>query len=236
LKTLIKFSFSRFAESYDKEADLQKKAAEILINYAGNIEGNILDIGCGTGFISRISEWKGITGIDISYEMARYYKKFNERALTADMENMPLKDNSFDVVVSNFSIHWTDIENTILETRRVLKPKGSFIFNIPVNGSLKFVEKILGMTQFDFPSISKILELLNKYKFEVSDYKILNMEKEFDDGYHLLMHLHKTGVAINTGKKSLKEKRQIVRKFKEHKEPSVLNFRLLFVKSFLNDK
>ncbi|WP_457625096.1 methyltransferase domain-containing protein [Persephonella sp.] len=232
MKTLIKFSFSRFSESYDKEAVLQKKAAKILISFAGKLEGKILDIGCGTGFLYRFSGWENTVGIDIAEDMIRFYKKFNQNAVLADMEELPFKENSFDYVVSNFSLHWADFEKTVSQVRYILKDGGYFIFNIPVGGSLKIVEKILGNTTFDFMCVPEILDILREKEFRIKDFFVEHLEKKFDSGYELLMHLHRTGVAINTENQSIGEKREIVRKFKDHKDPAVLNFKLLFVKAY----
>jgi len=229
LKDLIKIHFSRFAESYDKEADLQKKSARILINYAKELNGKILDLGCGTSFLYRFSNWNNLIGIDISKEMVSYSLKFNKNTYVADMEDIPFKDNSFESLVSNFSIHWSDINKTFKEAKRVLKPGGRFVFNIPVVGSLETVEKILGKTQFDFLCVPEILKKLKLYDFRIKDFFIENLSKEFPNGYKLLMHLHKTGVAINTNSKNLGEKRKIVKKFKNFNTECQLNFKLLFV-------
>ncbi|SNZ09878.1 malonyl-CoA O-methyltransferase [Persephonella hydrogeniphila] len=233
MKTLVKFSFSRFSESYDKEAVLQKEAAKILIEFAGRLKGKILDIGCGTGFLYRYSEWKNTVGIDIAEDMVRFYKKFNRSVILGDMEKLPFQENSFDNVVSNFSLHWADFGTTVSQVRHVLKKDGCFVFNIPVGGSLKAVEKILGDTTFDFLCVPEILDILRENGFRIEDFFVENLEKEFENGYELLMHLHKTGVAINTESKSIGEKRKIVQKFKENKTPVQLNFKLLFVKAYL---
>lgn len=232
MKSLVRFSFSRFSESYDREAVLQKKAAKTLIDYAGYLKGKGIDLGCGTGFLYRFSSWKNTVGIDISQDMIRFYRKFNKNSVLADMEDLPFKNESFDFAVSNFSIHWSDFDRTFAETRRVLKPDGKFVFNIPVGGSLKAVESILGETQFDFPCVPEILESLKKAGFKIDDFFVEEFEKEFKSGYDLLVHLHKTGVSVNPQKKSLSEKRKIVQKFKDQKKPVILNYKLLFISCF----
>ena len=229
MKTLIKLSFSRFSESYDKEAVLQKEAARILVDFAGDLKGKGIDLGCGTGFLLRLSEWKGIVGIDISEDMVRFYRRFNKNAVIADMEDLPFKENSFDYAVSNFSLHWADFDKTVSELKRVLKPEGRFVFNIPVGGSLEIVEKILGEIQFDFVCVPEVLQTLKEKGFFVNDFFVENLQKEFKDGYSLLVHLHKTGVAINTKSSSISKKRKIVKLFKSYQKSTYLNYKLLFV-------
>ncbi|WP_456464536.1 class I SAM-dependent methyltransferase [Persephonella sp.] len=229
MKTLIKLSFSRFSESYDKEAVLQKEAARILVDFAGDLKGKGIDLGCGTGFLLRLSEWKGIVGIDISEDMVRFYRRFNKNAVIADMEDLPFKENSFDYAVSNFSLQWADFDKTVSELKRVLKPEGRFVFNIPVGGSLEIVEKILGEIQFDFICVPEVLQTLKEKGFFVNDFFVENLQKEFKDGYSLLVHLHKTGVAINTKSSSISKKRKIVKLFKSYQKSTYLNYKLLFV-------
>ncbi len=233
MKTLVKFSFSRFSESYDREAVLQKEAARILVDFAGDLKGKGIDLGCGTGFLLRLSEWKGIVGIDISEDMVRFYSRFNKNAVIADMEDLPFKENSFDYAVSNFSLHWADFEKTVFELKRVLKPEGRFVFNIPVGGSLEVVEKILGEIHFDFICVPEVLQTLKEKGFFINDFFVENLQKGFKDGYSLLVHLHKTGVAINTKSSSLSEKRRIVNLFKSYEKPALLNYKLLFVDAFI---
>jgi len=233
VKSLIKFSFSRFSESYDREALLQKESAQLLVEFAGIMEGRGIDIGCGTGFVYRFSRWKDMIGIDISEDMIRFYRKFNKKGVIADMEALPFREDSFDYATSNFSLHWADFPKTIREVKRVLKTDGRFVFNIPVGGSMEFVEQLLGNTKFDFLCVPEILQTLKEEDFHIKDFFIENFEREFPDGYNLLVHLHKTGVAVNTREKSLGEKRKIVKKFKEYKQPLILNFKLLFVSCYL---
>lgn len=233
MKTLIRFSFSRFSESYDTEAVLQKEASKLLVDFAGKLEGKGIDLGCGTGFLYRFSEWKDTVGIDISQDMIRFYTRFNKKAVVADMEKLPFKKNSFDFAVSNFSLHWADFEKTVFQVRYTLKEKGKFVFNIPVGGSLEAVENILGDTTFDFLCVPEILQTLKNNSFKIEDFFVENLKKDFENGYQLLMHLHKTGVAINIKEKSIGEKRKIVKKFKNYNKPVTLNFKLLFVKAYL---
>ncbi len=232
MKSFVKFSFSRFAETYNKEATLQKEAAEILIDFADSLEGKGLDLGCGTGFLYRFSNWKNITGIDIAEDMVKFYKKFNSNCLIADMENLPFKENSFDFAVSNFALHWTDIKKSFNEVFRVLKKDRYFVFNIPFKGSMEAVEEIVGKETFDFLCVPEILKILKESGFSIKDFFAEDLYREFPDGYSLLSHLHKTGVSINLKEKSLSEKRKIVKKFKDYKKPVVLNYRLLFVKAY----
>ncbi len=79
----------------------------------GNKSSLVLDVGCGTGIISfilaRCKSYEKIFGIDIVYEVLKYFKKgieknkFGDRIVSVfgDFKKPPFKDESFDIVVSN---------------------------------------------------------------------------------------------------------------------------------------
>lgn len=102
-------------------------------NWAGK---KVLEIGCGIGidgmeFAKRGADY---TGVDISETSLRLAKKYfalsNQQAnlLLADAETLPFQDNTFDLVYSWGVLHHTpDIQKSINEVMRVLKPGGQCI-------------------------------------------------------------------------------------------------------------
>lgn len=92
----------------------------------------ILDVGCGTGFVSLILAELGhdVVGLDISRGMLNVaIEKAKERGLNVhfklgDAENLPFKDNSFDAVICRHLI-WTlpNPRKAISEFVRVSKYK-----------------------------------------------------------------------------------------------------------------
>lgn len=100
---------------------------------------NILDVGCGTGFlasvIKKIYPNSHVEGIDISssaINIAR--KKYTDIKFvkTSAEEKLPYKNNYFDLVVSGENIeHIVDTDNYLLEINRVLKKSGTFFITTP---------------------------------------------------------------------------------------------------------
>lgn len=87
----------------------------------------ILDIGSGTG-ISTNFFGKNTIGIEPSEEMI---KQGNYTALHGEAENLPLKDHSFDVIVSITAFHnFKNPAKAIKEMHRVLKEKHLVIITI----------------------------------------------------------------------------------------------------------
>ncbi|MBI2587245.1 class I SAM-dependent methyltransferase [Candidatus Amesbacteria bacterium] len=96
--------------------------------------GKILDVGCGGGyFLAKLPNSWQKWGIDISPVMV---EKARERDLKkirlGKMENLPYADNFFDTVTALDVLEHVRREDVGLrEMRRVLKPRGVLILNVP---------------------------------------------------------------------------------------------------------
>lgn len=85
----------------------------------------ILDVGCGTGFVSQLYPNFDITGIDISDEML---KRNPYTWVKAPAEAIPFPDGTFDFVVCRSLLHHLESpEAGLKEMHRVLKPDGTFV-------------------------------------------------------------------------------------------------------------
>ncbi len=115
---------------YNEYALIQKESAEYLYNIIKHTGyNNALDVGAGTGFLS--TYLKNYTAIDIDISLRDYHKNF----VVGDIESLPFKDKSFDLVVSNFSIHLCNINLAIRELMRVSSKYLACSF--PIEGSLE---------------------------------------------------------------------------------------------------
>ena len=98
--------------------------------------GSVLDIGCGTGQTAAYIAKKfdcNVTGIDnhpIMIEKARERLISNENKLKirkGDAQNLDFVDDSFDLIIAESVIVFTDITKTLNELSRVLKSEGKLI-------------------------------------------------------------------------------------------------------------
>lgn len=111
-----------------------QKATDELIGLCKIKKGaKILEVGCGTGLSTRHIAKKydaRVVGIDISEKMIRKAKERNRQLenaefLVADAQELPFKDNTFDIVFTESVISLVPNQlKAVKEFRRVAKPGG----------------------------------------------------------------------------------------------------------------
>jgi ubiquinone/menaquinone biosynthesis C-methylase UbiE len=101
------------------------------------VEGAVLDAGCGTG---RLSEWSRakIVGVDFSQTMLRRARQRSSCVRRVDLSQpLPFKDGQFQAVVSlNVLYTLPSPASTVKELARVLAPGGQLILATPVSSRL----------------------------------------------------------------------------------------------------
>ena len=117
----------------DKEKLVWKETLQTLV---GREPKKILDVGTGTGFLAVLLAELGheVVGIDISEGMLNQARSKARRSglsvdfFMGDAENVPLKDESVEVVISRHLL-WTLLqpEKALKEWLRVLKPGGKVV-------------------------------------------------------------------------------------------------------------
>jgi len=108
-----------------------------LMNAAGQVEGPLLDAGCGTGGLLRRLHEKHpeleLTGVDLSplaCELAR--ERTTAHIVEASLTDLPLDDATFATVVSaDVLYHIEDDATALRELYRVLKSGGRLVVNVP---------------------------------------------------------------------------------------------------------
>ncbi|MCM8763346.1 MAG: methyltransferase domain-containing protein [Candidatus Omnitrophica bacterium] len=172
---VIKKKFSRVAPNYDRYADIQRYFGQMLLKELkkdGILTKKILDIGTGTGsllkLLNSLYPKAEIVGVDMSWGMLEIAKEKIDKVLQADAVNLPLKNNSFDLVISNLALQWViDLEAALFEVLRVLKREGRFYFTTFGPQTLKELKIIFPALEgyLKLNTLATIVDLLKKIGF-----------------------------------------------------------------------
>ena len=100
--------YNKIANGYDElYEEEQRKKIEIIKKYI-KPKGKILDIGAGTGIVSRF--FKNVVSLDPSKKML---EKIKGEKLVGKAEELPFKDKSFDMIISLTALHHADPKKAI---------------------------------------------------------------------------------------------------------------------------
>ena len=108
-----------------------------------------LDIGCGTGLITRFIRSSILIGVDINrWNLDRARRRIpGADFLQCDVEHLPLRDRFVDFAISTEVIEHLYIPSRALrEIARVLKPNGTFLGSVPSSNPLWRFRNILSVT------------------------------------------------------------------------------------------
>ncbi|MBJ2129533.1 methyltransferase domain-containing protein [Alteromonas sp. IB21] len=154
----IAHRFSKAAKQYNSIASIQRVIAEqALINLPNCLQGQALDIGCGTGVHTQAlcSRGASATGVDIAEGMLAFArKKYSDPIfMQGSALDLPFSENTFSTVFSSMALQWvSDAGLAAKQIARVLKKGGVAELAIMVAGSfdeLKTARKVAQLAQAD---------------------------------------------------------------------------------------
>lgn len=153
-KKQIESAFDKGADNYDWAALIQRETAEKLMSFSPeDTPKNILEIGCGTGFLTKLLIQKfpnaQITAIDISGKMIeKCQEKFPAKLPFIDFKKTDGETfeptTKYDLIISNMTIQW--FENPVKGIDRLkefLNPNGDLLFSTLGNKSFHQWKDIL---------------------------------------------------------------------------------------------
>jgi len=146
----VRRSFDAAARTYDEHAFLQREIADRLferLEYIKLAPQCMIDLGCGTGYSSRKLQARfpqaALVSVDLAPAMLEAARSHTgtmaalarrlqgrpaPRYLCADIESLPLADESAELAISNLALQWCDPRQVAREAARVIRPNGLFMF------------------------------------------------------------------------------------------------------------
>ncbi|KWX04799.1 hypothetical protein TH66_06450 [Carbonactinospora thermoautotrophica] len=127
-----------FARYYDRITQVAERRwlGAVRDRLVGELGGQVLEIGAGTG--ANLAHYRGaarVVAAEPDRAMRHYLRQRLDQAhvpvevSAARGEDLPFPDASFDAVVSTLVLcSVSDLDRTLAEVRRVLKPTGRFVF------------------------------------------------------------------------------------------------------------
>ena len=208
-KETIKRNFSKSARDYDKHAGLQNELADALFSKLTtyNLQlTTVLDIGCGTGYLTRkiaaAFPAANVVGIDLAPGMIAVAQEKNTLPNLSfqimDGECFAFAQEHFDLIVSNTSLQWMNFEEVLNCIAYALQIKGYFLFN--TFGPQTLAElKAAGFRVNEFLSVDEIFRLVkNRFDKAELDEKIIT--RQYANVRDLLHNLKGLGAQSAAGK------------------------------------
>ena len=199
-KDLVKLRFEHSFPTYDSHATVQKEMAENLTNYifaaCGEHYKNVLEIGCGTGFLTRhiINDLKikKLLINDISPEVISYIEKITPYCsyIIGDMESITF-DSKFDIITSNAAFQWAeDLETMVNRFHNILRPNGVLAFTTFGERNFEQMTKIADR-KLMYKSTQDLSKMFDGFEIKILKEEIKEMN--FKTPVDVLRHIKNIG-------------------------------------------
>lgn len=211
--------FDRVSSIYDREIVpiWGYPFSRLLLKYVpATLNGTVMEIGCSTGYVSlelakRLQGKGRIVALSSSMDMTEIAFRKGEDVVREgkvffqhhNLKSFRFADGVFDLICSNLGLHYLDeLETTLLESVRLLKPGGRAFFTLPMRGSfeellshiatctenlgeMELTRQVL-MHQVRFPAPEEFLYVLRRAGYDHVSLHLQPFQMIFPDGLSLL--------------------------------------------------
>lgn len=202
LNKMVINTYDIIAEEYNKEFgnDMSdKKYIDKFLKEVNN--GNILDVGCGVGNLTKYIKDKGfkVLGIDLSNNMLKIAKqRFPDIDFQImDITNIKLPKHSFDalfVAYSLFHIQPSKIEDTMKGFVEILKTNGKIMLILQEGQGETIIDEPFNPTEkmyINYFTKDSIVNLLEKFNFKILHLHTRNANSSMELGNNKLFIIAK---------------------------------------------
>jgi malonyl-CoA O-methyltransferase len=220
LQKSVADQFGKSAHNYHLKAEIQQKVG---LGLAASLRpwkqilppGPILEVGCGTGFLTNLlaAEFPGRTFevTDASPQMLHFTKNRlegieNGRYSILDVNELPPGEAKYALIVSSFTAQWfNDAAFGLQELSKLLLPGGLLLVAFPGNQSFPMwyeccLELGLPFTANPLPDVEEIVIKLSLEPLQI-DYYENDLYQKFPSSLDFFRHLKEIGAnSSKTGK------------------------------------
>ncbi|MEA5511373.1 methyltransferase domain-containing protein [Crocosphaera sp. UHCC 0190] len=240
-KEKIADNFSKGVIHYLEHSQVQKECANKLLNIIRNLnnlipDGSILEIGCGTGFVTQglIKQFSNrfLDIIDISPQMLNYCQENLEISDTQreliqfeeiDGEKLDRENNTYAAIISSFTVQWfQDIVHSFNRLIKTLKPGGILLVAFPNDRCFPEWKNACDALNLPFTrnQLPNRIELINNLSIEniktyfYEDKITINYTNSSD--FFRSIKVIGAGLNLNDKKLSIPEMKQLINYWNNH--------------------
>jgi ubiquinone/menaquinone biosynthesis C-methylase UbiE len=230
----IKESFGKQASQFSKNHILSNEEQLNFIVNMGCIQEEewVLDMGCGTGLLTRAIEQKTkrVVGLDLTHQMLEEAKLQSRKQgksilfLQGDGHQLPFLDGQFDCIMTRLTVHHFPQPLKILkELVRVLKPNGRLIIsdivaNMDPQKQKKHneVEQLRDPSHVKFLNETELQELIKKAGLEIQETKKWETERRIDEWMGIIGEIESEQQIIESFEENLEDDQLGIQVFRDN--------------------
>ncbi|MBF0290603.1 MAG: methyltransferase domain-containing protein [Nitrospinae bacterium] len=225
VKSRVRAGFDHGSRFYGDSAPFQDELGLQMVESLATLDhrGSVaIELGCGVGKLTRdvagTGRYKTVVGLDISGGMLKETQgRLRETGavaslVQADMESLPFRNGSADIVFSNLVFHWLpELAEGFRQVERTLKKDGVFLTNILAEKTFAEIREALDAAQarigaksdpsifHPFPPLERILRSLESAGLAITQNLARDYTRVFPDPLSIMRSLKRQGVQNSRG-------------------------------------
>lgn len=220
---LIKKQFEKSFSTYNQNAIVQKIMAEKLIEALSNLNytnfDSILELGCGTGILTKELikkiNFKTYSANDLVEKSKNFINEIIPNVKFYYGNALKIKpEKKQDLIISNAMFQWfNNLSNICTHCKKCLNPNGILAFSTFSANNFKEIKDLTGIS-LDYKTFDEIKNITNE-NFEILYSEEFEYTLKFNTPLELLAHMKNTGVNSLTAQHwTFKEVKEFCDKYK----------------------